>query len=118
MTAQDRPTCRIIRPDSTYRGAQGFDYFAGIARETVGSTGICMHLLTIEPGQRARAHKHEHHETAIYVLDGDGQLELFVQTFDHGMDVFTVPGSACNCTPWPTDRGGPLRTGQPNGNDL
>jgi hypothetical protein len=55
---------------------------------------------------------------AIYVLDGDGQLELFVQTFDHGMDVFTVPGSACNCTPWPTDRGGPLRTGQPNGNDL
>jgi len=44
---------------------------------------------------------------AIYDLDGDGQLELFAQTFDHGMDVFTVPGSACNCTPWPTDRGGP-----------
>jgi len=55
---------------------------------------------------------------AIYDLDGDGQLELFVQTFDHGMDVFTVPGSACNCTPWPTARGGPLRMGQPNGNDL
>jgi hypothetical protein len=34
------------------------------------------------------------------------------------MDVFTVPGSACNCTPWPTDRGGPLRMGQPNGNDM
>jgi hypothetical protein len=55
---------------------------------------------------------------AIYDLDGDGQLELFAQTFDHGMDVFTVPGSACNCTPWPTDRGGPLRMGQPNGNDM
>jgi hypothetical protein len=51
-------------------------------------------------------------------LDGDGQLEIFVQTFDHGMDVFTVPGSAANCLPWPTARGGPLRMGQPNDNGL
>ena len=48
-------------------------------------------------------------------LDGDGDLEIFVQTFDHGMDVFTVPGSATNCVLWPTARGGPLRTGAPNG---
>ena len=45
-------------------------------------------------------------------LTGDGQLEIFVQTFDHAMDVFTVPGSAANCVPWPTARGGPLRTGR------
>ncbi len=55
---------------------------------------------------------------AVYDLNGDGQLEIFVQTFDHGMDVFTVPGSASNCMPWPTARGGPLRMGQPNRNDL
>jgi hypothetical protein len=48
-------------------------------------------------------------------LDGDGALEIFVQTFDHGMDVFEVPGSAENCLPWSTARGGPLRMGQPNG---
>jgi hypothetical protein len=48
-------------------------------------------------------------------LDGDGQLEIFVQTFDHGMDVFTVPGSGRDCLLWPTARGGPLRMGQPNG---
>jgi hypothetical protein len=48
-------------------------------------------------------------------LDGDGELEIFVQTFDHGMDVFTVPGSGDGCLPWPTARGGPLRMGQPNG---
>ncbi|MBN2197514.1 MAG: VCBS repeat-containing protein [Polyangiaceae bacterium] len=47
-------------------------------------------------------------------LDGDGALEIFVQTFEHGMDVFTVPGSATNCVLW-TSRGGPLRMGQPNG---
>ena len=45
-------------------------------------------------------------------LTGDGQLEVFVQTFDHGMDVFSIPGSAANCVPWSTARGGPLRTGR------
>ncbi len=48
-------------------------------------------------------------------LDGDGKLEIFVQTFDHGMDVFSVPGSGNACLPWATARGGPLRMGQPNG---
>jgi hypothetical protein len=52
---------------------------------------------------------------AVGDLDGDGQLEIFVQTFEHGMDVFTVPGSGSNCAVWPTARGGPLRMGQPNG---
>ncbi|MDD5305789.1 MAG: hypothetical protein PHU25_00570, partial [Deltaproteobacteria bacterium] len=48
-------------------------------------------------------------------LDGDGALEIFAQTFDHGVDVFTVPGSAANCLVWPTARGGPLRTGGASG---
>ena len=48
-------------------------------------------------------------------LDGDGQLEILVQTFDHGLDVFTVPGSGTDCLVWPTARGGPLRTGRQNG---
>jgi hypothetical protein len=48
-------------------------------------------------------------------LDGDGQLEIFVQTFDHGLDVFTLPGSGGDCRLWPTARGGPLRTGRPTG---
>ena len=48
-------------------------------------------------------------------LDGDGQLEIAVQTFDHGMDIFTIPGSSESCILWGTARGGPLRMGQPNG---
>jgi hypothetical protein len=47
-------------------------------------------------------------------LDGDGELEIFVQTFEHGMDIFKVPGSGVACMPWPTARGGPLRMGQPS----
>ncbi|MFN3992381.1 MAG: cupin domain-containing protein [Tabrizicola flagellatus] len=64
------PDCRKIRPADRYAGKQGFTYDAGIAAETVCSTAICMHLLTIPPGGRARAHKHATHETAIYQLTG------------------------------------------------
>jgi len=44
-------------------------------------------------------------------LDGDGQLEILVQTFEHGIDVFTVPGSGKACLPWPNSRGNLLRNG-------
>ncbi len=46
-------------------------------------------------------------------LDGDGQLEIVVSTFDHGIDVFTVPGSGTSCMLWPTGRGSYLRAGRP-----
>lgn len=42
---------------------------------------------------------------------GDGSLEILVMTFDHGLDVFTVPGSDGNCLAWPTGRGNLLRNG-------
>jgi hypothetical protein len=48
---------------------------------------------------------------AIGDLDGDGALEIVVMTFDHGLDVFTVPGSGGDCILWSTGRGGPLRNG-------
>ena len=70
MLDSSKPTCHLIRPHSTYEGKQGLSYFAGIASETVGSSGICMHLLTMPPGARAKAHMHEAHETAIYCLSG------------------------------------------------
>jgi hypothetical protein len=44
-------------------------------------------------------------------LDRDGRLEIVLSTFDHGIDVFRVPGSGTNCLPWPTGRGNPLRNG-------
>jgi uncharacterized RmlC-like cupin family protein len=66
--------CRKLRPEGTYAGKQGFSYFEGIARETVGADAICMHLLRVPPGGRAKAHKHATHETAIYVLAGSAEM--------------------------------------------
>ena len=71
MLKTPQATCTIVRPGKTYAGKQGFNYFEGVATETVGSHNICMHLLTIPPGGRAKAHKHENHETAIYMLSGE-----------------------------------------------
>lgn len=44
--------------------------------------------------------------------DGDGTLEIVLLTFDHGVDVYNVPGSGTQCLPWPTGRGNLLRNGQ------
>jgi uncharacterized RmlC-like cupin family protein len=69
-----KPTCRVVRAEKTYGGKQGLDYLEGITAESVGANGICMHILTMPPGARARAHKHDSHETAIYVIDGEAHM--------------------------------------------
>ncbi len=47
---------------------QGLTYAPGISAETVGSKALHLQIVTIPPGAKARAHKHESHETAIYIL--------------------------------------------------
>jgi uncharacterized RmlC-like cupin family protein len=64
-------SCQKIRPSGTYAGKQGFTYVEGVSAERMGAEGICMHLLTIPPGGRAKAHKHATHETAIYAIAGE-----------------------------------------------
>jgi hypothetical protein len=44
-------------------------------------------------------------------LTGNGTLEIVLTTFDHGIDVYNVPGSGTGCLPWPTGRGNLLRNG-------
>jgi uncharacterized RmlC-like cupin family protein len=62
--------CTIIRPGGSFSGLQGLTYGAGITAESAGASSICMHRLTLPPGARARAHLHEQHESAIYVISG------------------------------------------------
>ena len=62
--------CKVIRGGAAFHGKQGMDYFAGVSAESAGSTGICMHMLVLPPGGKARPHYHESHETAIFQLEG------------------------------------------------
>jgi hypothetical protein len=48
---------------------------------------------------------------SIADIDGDRRLEIVLTTFDHGIDVYRVPRSRPNKLPWPTGRGGLLRSG-------
>jgi hypothetical protein len=48
---------------------------------------------------------------SIADLTGNGTVEIVLTTFDHGIDVYTVPGSGAGCLPWPTGRGSLLRNG-------
>ena len=45
-----------------------------------------MHLLTIPPGNRAKVHLHEHHETAIYILQGKAAM-WYGENLDQHMEV-------------------------------
>lgn len=66
----EETTCRVVRDAGTFDGKQGLTYVAGISAESVGARGLCMHMLRLPPGARAKAHLHAAHETAIYVISG------------------------------------------------
>ncbi|MGO4722677.1 MULTISPECIES: cupin domain-containing protein [unclassified Inquilinus] len=68
------PTCSVVRAGARFTGKQALSYTPGISAETVGATGIHLQLVTLPPGGRAKAHKHEGHETAIHVLSGESGM--------------------------------------------
>src|SRR5689334_19427647 len=74
MATVSTPVCTVVRPGEVYAGKQGLNYFAGISAQSTGARGLCMHLLTIPPGGRAKAHLHADHETAIYLLSGEAEM--------------------------------------------
>jgi uncharacterized RmlC-like cupin family protein len=64
-------SCKLIRAADQQEGKQGLHYFQGVSADTAGSRHLCMHLITVPPGGRAKVHKHENHETSIYILSGE-----------------------------------------------
>lgn len=76
MAESVKPTCILIRSQESgsYEGKQGLSYFAGVSAESAGSQALCMHLLRIPPGGKAKAHLHENHESAIYIISGEAEM--------------------------------------------
>ena len=69
-TDKAQPTCRLVRAGEEVAGKQGHLVAPGISAQSVGAKGIHLQIVRIPPGVRSRAHKHENHESAIYVLSG------------------------------------------------
>lgn len=61
---------RAICPEHEITTLQNLPYFLGISGQTVGSSGLSMHLVVIPPGAKAEPHVHIGYETGIYVLEG------------------------------------------------
>ena len=61
---------QAIRPDREVLTRQRLPYFVGISGQTVGASGLSMHLVTIPPGAKSEPHYHLGYETGIYVLEG------------------------------------------------
>jgi uncharacterized RmlC-like cupin family protein len=66
--------CRIVRGQGTYQGKQQLAYGTGISTQSAGSRSLCLHTLVIPPGGRAKAHLHESHESAIYLISGEAEM--------------------------------------------
>jgi uncharacterized RmlC-like cupin family protein len=77
--------CRVVKGGDAARTAQGLSYQRGISAESVGARGICMHLGTVPPGAAAAPHKHDGHETAIYVLSGRAGMD-YGPRLEHRLD--------------------------------
>ncbi|GEP08403.1 cupin domain-containing protein [Methylobacterium gnaphalii] len=69
-SSPNHSSCRLVQAGAAFTGKQGLDYAVGISAESVGAKGIHLQLVTIPPLAKAKAHKHEAHETAIYALSG------------------------------------------------
>jgi uncharacterized RmlC-like cupin family protein len=63
-------SCKVISGRDSYRGKQGLNVFEGVSAQSAGSTGLCLHVITIPPGGRAKPHLHERHESSVYVVSG------------------------------------------------
>jgi uncharacterized RmlC-like cupin family protein len=73
---------RVVHGSQPYESEQGSFYTRAISAETVGAKSLFFGIVTIPPGGRTKAHVHQSHESAFYVLSGEnielwsgGQLE-------------------------------------------
>ena len=107
MSKQETSACKVVRADKAVRGKQELFYNVGVSAESVGARGIHMQIVTIPPGARAKAHKHEAHETAIYALRGESHVWHGERLADHSVvkpgDFFYIPANVPHLPYNPSD---------------
>ena len=62
----------VLRAGESYQGKQGPDYVPGVSAQTVGSQALWLGSVALPPrGGRTKAHMHENHESALYLMSGE-----------------------------------------------
>ena len=62
---------QVVSPGQTHLGKQGFVYGSGASAETAGAQQICMNVLPMPAGAKAKVHIHKGIETIADLLAGD-----------------------------------------------
>ena len=62
--------CVLVPAAEAAEGRTGVTYAAGISAASAGARGLCLQLASLPPGARSRAHQHDDHESAAYVVAG------------------------------------------------
>ena len=104
MTASTNDGVKVVRPGQTYVGKQGITYGAGASKETVGAQNVCMNVMPMPPGAKAKAHYHKGIETIAYMLEGecyvyygDGlQHRVLVKAGEQSFVPADMPHAPCN----------------------
>jgi uncharacterized RmlC-like cupin family protein len=102
VAATDRVT--VVKPGKTYVGKQGVTYGAGASLETVGAQKVCMNVMPMPPGAKAKAHYHKGIETIAYMLTGECyvyygdelQHRVLVQAGEQSFVPADMPHAPCN----------------------
>ena len=79
MSTAKANVARVVRAGESYLGRQGLKYTTAISSETVGAQALCLGSVTLPPAGRTKAHIHEDHESAYYMISGD-EVELWTGT--------------------------------------
>jgi uncharacterized RmlC-like cupin family protein len=94
----------VVKPGRTYQGKQGITYGAGASAETVGAQNVCMNVMPMPPGARAKVHYHKGIETIAYMLEGECDVyygdnlehRVLVKTGEQAFCPADVPHAPCN----------------------
>jgi uncharacterized RmlC-like cupin family protein len=70
-SSQESNSVRVVPAGDRYRGKQGVDYAPGVSAESVGAKALWLGSVTLPPGGRTKAHIHEQHESAFYLVSGE-----------------------------------------------
>lgn len=70
MTAAEKGSVVLVRPEAETMSKQRLPYFVGISGQSAGATKLSMNMVIIPPGGAAEPHIHKGYETAIYIVKG------------------------------------------------
>ena len=74
-TVEDPKVGCVVKGSGSYVSKQGSAYAPGISAETAGSKVVFLGIVTLPPEGRTKAHIHERHESAFYLISGQ-EVEL------------------------------------------